>query len=78
MQQLQCSTLKTSMLKYDVFETSKQNVRLKPFVFLRSWVLVAPYLCFKFHIFDRFILEENFFRLRGATPPLIMPLCSLR
>jgi hypothetical protein len=29
-----------------------------PFVFLRSWALVAPYLYFKFHIFDRPILEE--------------------
>jgi hypothetical protein len=28
-----------------------------PFAFLGSWALVVPYLCFKFHIFDRFILE---------------------
>jgi hypothetical protein len=26
--------------------------------FLRSWVLVASYLCSRFHIFDRPILEE--------------------
>jgi hypothetical protein len=29
-----------------------------PSTFLRSWVLVAPYLCSRFHIFNRPILEE--------------------
>jgi hypothetical protein len=29
-----------------------------PFVFLKSWVLVAPYLCLRFHIFDKPILDE--------------------
>ncbi len=29
-----------------------------PFVFLRNWVLMAPYLCSRFHIFNRPILEE--------------------
>jgi hypothetical protein len=37
-----------------------------PFIFRRSWVLVILYLCFKFCIFDRPILEEYFFRLRGV------------
>jgi hypothetical protein len=29
-----------------------------PFAFLGNWVLVVPYLCFRFCIFDRPILEE--------------------
>jgi hypothetical protein len=29
-----------------------------PFVFLGSWVLMALYLCFRFHTFDKPILEE--------------------
>jgi hypothetical protein len=29
-----------------------------PFVFLGSCVLMALYLCYKFRIFDRLILEE--------------------
>ncbi len=29
-----------------------------PFSFLRNWALVALYLCFKFCIFDRPILEK--------------------
>jgi hypothetical protein len=32
-----------------------------PFTFLRGWVLVASYLCFRFRIFDRPILEEYVF-----------------
>jgi hypothetical protein len=28
-----------------------------PSAFLRSWALVASYLCYKFHIFDRLVLE---------------------
>jgi hypothetical protein len=31
---------------------------MPPYVFLRSKVLVAPYLCFKFCIFDGPVLEE--------------------
>jgi hypothetical protein len=37
-----------------------------PFIFIRSWVLVAPYLCFRFHIFDRRILEEYVFQVKGG------------
>jgi hypothetical protein len=29
-----------------------------PFASLGNWALVAPYLCFRFHIFDKPILEE--------------------
>ncbi len=29
-----------------------------PFVLIGSWALVAPYLCHRFHIFNRFVLEE--------------------
>jgi hypothetical protein len=32
-----------------------------PFAFLRSWAMVALYLCSKFHIFDKFILEKYVF-----------------
>jgi hypothetical protein len=34
-------------------------------VFLRRWALMALYLCFKFLIFDKLILEEDFFKLKG-------------
>jgi hypothetical protein len=37
-----------------------------PFIFLGNLALVAPYLCFRFRIFDRHVLEEYFFRLKGA------------
>jgi hypothetical protein len=29
-----------------------------PFVFLKSWVLVVPYLCFRFHIFNKHVLDK--------------------
>jgi hypothetical protein len=32
-----------------------------PSIFLRSWVLVALYLCFKFRIFDKPVLEKYVF-----------------
>jgi hypothetical protein len=32
-----------------------------PFVFIRSWVLVAPHLCSRFRIFDIPILENYVF-----------------
>jgi hypothetical protein len=32
-----------------------------PLAFLRNWVLVTPYLCYRFHIFDRPILDEYVF-----------------
>ncbi len=37
-----------------------------PSKFLGSWALVIPYLCFKFLIFDRFILEKYIFQVKGA------------
>ncbi len=36
------------------------------FVFLGSWALVAPYLCFRFCIFDRPILEEYVSHVEGT------------
>jgi hypothetical protein len=33
----------------------------EPFSFLKSWVLVVLYLCIRFHIFDKPILEEYIF-----------------
>jgi hypothetical protein len=37
-----------------------------PFTFIRSWALVALYLCFRFHIFDKTILEEYVYQVEGA------------
>ncbi len=37
-----------------------------PSIFLGSWALVALYLCYKFHIFNIFILEEHVFQVEGA------------
>jgi hypothetical protein len=37
-----------------------------PSTFLRSWALVASYLCYKFSIFDRPILEEYVFQVEGG------------
>ncbi len=34
-----------------------------PSIFLRNWVLVVMYLCFRFHIFNRPILEEYVFQI---------------
>jgi hypothetical protein len=46
-----------------------------PSIFLRSWALVALYLCSKFCIFDQPVLEEYFFKLKGA---LVMLMNDLR
>jgi len=32
-----------------------------PLMFLRNWALVVPYLCSKFRIFNRLVLEEYIF-----------------
>jgi hypothetical protein len=37
-----------------------------PFIFLRSWVLVIPYLCSRFCIFNRPILEEYVSQIEGG------------
>jgi len=37
-----------------------------PFAFLGSWVLVFPYLYFRFHIFDRPVWEEYVFQVKGS------------
>jgi len=39
-----------------------------PFSFLRSWALMVPYLCSRFHILNRFILEECVSRVEGGPP----------
>jgi hypothetical protein len=41
------------------------------FAFLRSLALVAPYICYRFCIFHRPILEEYVSKLRGAHTPLV-------
>ncbi len=46
-----------------------------PATFLGSLVLVAPCLCFKFHIFDRPILEEYVFQVEGGPHLLQSCLC---
>ncbi len=35
-------------------------------LFLRSWALVPPYLCSRFYIFDRPILEEYVSQVEGG------------
>ncbi len=37
-----------------------------PFVFIRSWALVVPYLCFRFPIFDRLVLGEYVSQVEGV------------
>jgi hypothetical protein len=37
-----------------------------PSIFFRSWALMAPYLCSRFHIFDRPILEEYVSQVEGG------------
>jgi len=37
-----------------------------PSSFLRSWVLVVLYLCSRFCIFDKLVMERYFFKLKGA------------
>jgi hypothetical protein len=37
-----------------------------PFIFLRNWVLVVPYLCFTFRIFYRPVLEKYVFQVEGG------------
>jgi hypothetical protein len=46
-----------------------------PFVFMGSWVLVAPYLCFRFCIFDRPVLEEYISQVEGGPHLLQSCLC---
>jgi len=37
-----------------------------PFAFLGSWVLMALYLCSRFHIFNKPVLEEYVFKVNGG------------
>jgi hypothetical protein len=50
-----------------------------PSIFLGSWVLMALYLCVRFHIFDRPILKEYVSQVEGgSTLASIMLTCSAR
>jgi hypothetical protein len=51
---------------------------LCPFVFIRSWALVASYLCFKFSFFDKPILEEYVSQVEGGPHLLQSSLCVVR
>jgi hypothetical protein len=42
-----------------------------PFAFIRNWVLVVPYLCSRFHIFDRLVLEEYVSQIGGGATHLL-------
>ncbi len=46
-----------------------------PSAFLRNWALVVSYLCSKFRIFDRPILEEYVFQVEGGSHLLLSCLC---
>jgi hypothetical protein len=48
-----------------------------PSTFLGNWALVVPYVCFKFHIFNKPILEEYGFQLEGGPHLLQLCLCAL-
>ncbi len=47
-----------------------------PSTFLGNWVLVAPYLCSRFHIFDKPILDEYVFQVEGG-PHLLSSCLSI-
>jgi hypothetical protein len=50
-----------------------------PSVFLESWVLVTPYLWFRFRIFNRLVLEKYVSQVEGRpTLALVMPTCSMK
>jgi hypothetical protein len=48
------------------------------FVFLRNWVLVGLYLCFKFCMFNRFILEEYVSQVEKAPHLFQSCFCAIR
>jgi hypothetical protein len=52
--------------------------RCAPFAFLRSWILVALYLCFKFCIFDKPILEKYVSQVKGGPHLLHSCLCVVQ
>ncbi len=47
-----------------------------PFAFPRSWALVAPYLCSRFRIFNKPILEEYVSQVEGGPHLLQSCLCA--
>jgi hypothetical protein len=60
-----------SCLIIDIFWWYKVSMEdYAPFVFLGYWVLVALYLCVRFHILDRPTLKEYVFQVGGGGPHL--------
>jgi hypothetical protein len=49
-----------------------------PLFFLRNYVLMVPYLCFKFRIFNKPVLEKYVFQVERAYTFSNMPSCNLR
>jgi hypothetical protein len=47
-------------------------------VFLRRWALMALYLCFKFLIFDKLVLEEDVFQIEGSPLVSIIFTCCMK
>jgi hypothetical protein len=47
-----------------------------PFVFLTNWALVVPYLCSRFHIFKKHVLEEYVSQVEGCSHLLQSCLCA--
>jgi hypothetical protein len=37
-----------------------------PLIFLGNWALVVPYLCFRFHIFNKLVLDKCVFQVEGS------------
>jgi hypothetical protein len=49
-----------------------------PFTFIGSWAFVASYLCFRFCIFDRLVLEEYISKVEGGPHLLQSYLCVVQ
>jgi len=49
------------------------------FAFLKSWVLMASYLCSRFRIFDKLVLEKYISQVEGGpTLTSVMPTCNTK
>jgi hypothetical protein len=49
-----------------------------PSTFLKSWALVASYLCSRFNIFDKFVMEEYVSQVEGHPHLLQSWLCAVQ
>jgi len=47
-----------------------------PFTFIGTWVLVAPYLCFRFRILDKLVLNEYVSQVERGPHSLQSCLCA--